>query len=214
MSLIYGYEGSCKTTLAMKCAAAAQRESGSSVLWIDADSSFTTTWFSQQGGDPTQAVVHRPKTAEEAIEASVDLLDSAPIDCVVVDNLASLTPAAELERPGELGPAWEQAAVVNRLVRTLSAYSGRVTSVLLNQVRDSFSQTGALARPGGRAQDFASALMVQTWTGPITKDDLGNSISRLFHLAVAKDLFGRNAGGHAQFVMRLADGVVEEDSCL
>ncbi len=97
---IYGPESSGKTTLALHAIANAQKKGGIAVL-IDAEYAFDAAYAKNLGVDIDNLLVSQPDTGEQALEIADTLVRSGTIDIIVVDSVAALVPAAEIE--GDMG---------------------------------------------------------------------------------------------------------------
>ena len=93
---IYGPESSGKTTLALHAIANVQKQGGIAVL-IDAEYAFDAVYAKNLGVDIDNLLVSQPDTGEQALEIADTLVRSGAIDIIVVDSVAALVPAAEIE---------------------------------------------------------------------------------------------------------------------
>jgi recombination protein RecA len=93
---IYGPESSGKTTLALHAIANAQKQGGVAVL-IDAEYAFDANYAKNLGVDIDNLLVSQPDTGEQALEIADTLVRSGAIDIIVIDSVAALVPAAEIE---------------------------------------------------------------------------------------------------------------------
>src|SRR4030042_957470 len=97
---LFGPESSGKTTLALHIIANAQK-TGGVAAFIDAEHALDTTWAKRLGVDVSGLLVSQPDTGEQALNITEMLIRSNAVDVIVIDSVAALTPAAELE--GEMG---------------------------------------------------------------------------------------------------------------
>ncbi len=160
---LYGPESSGKTTLALHVIASAQR-GGGVAAFIDAEHALDTTWAKRLGVDVNSLLVSQPDTGEQALEIVEMLVRSNSVDVIVVDSVAALTPAAEIE--GQMGDTHVglQARLMSQAMRKLTAVIGRSKTVLLfiNQIR---MKIGVMfgnpeTTPGGRALKFYSSVRI------------------------------------------------------
>lgn len=95
---IYGPESSGKTTLALSGIAAAQK-AGGTAMFIDFENSLDHNYAKKLGVnyDPDQFQVYQPKTMEDGFKMILIGIISG-IDIIVVDSVAAMVPAAELEK--------------------------------------------------------------------------------------------------------------------
>ncbi|MBD3391094.1 MAG: recombinase RecA [Chitinivibrionales bacterium] len=133
---IYGPEASGKTTLALHAIANAQKAGGIAVL-IDAEYAFDADYAKNLGVDVDNLLVSQPDTGEQALEIADTLVRSGAIDIIVVDSVAALVPAAEIE--GEMGDSHMglQARLMSQALRKLTGIiaKSRCCLVFINQLR-------------------------------------------------------------------------------
>ena len=97
---IYGPESSGKTTLTLHAIANAQR-GGGIAAFIDAEHALDPVYAQKLGVNIDELLVSQPDTGEQALEIADMLIRSGAVDLVVIDSVAALVPAAELE--GDMG---------------------------------------------------------------------------------------------------------------
>jgi len=160
---LFGPEASGKTTLALHVIASAQR-AGGVAAFIDAEHVLDTSWAKKLGVDVSSLLVSQPDTGEQALEIVEMLIRSNSIDVIVVDSVAALTPAIEIE--GQMGDRHVglQARLMSQAMRKLTAVIGKSKTVLLfiNQIR---MKIGVMfgnpeTTPGGRALKFYSTIRI------------------------------------------------------
>ena len=139
---LFGPEASGKTTLALHVIASAQR-GGGVAAFIDAEHALDTTWAKRLGVDVSSMLVSQPDTGEQALEIVEMLVRSNSVDVIVVDSVAALTPAVEIE--GQMGDRHVglQARLMSQAMRKLTAVIGRSKTALIfiNQIRLKFYST-------------------------------------------------------------------------
>jgi len=133
---IYGPESSGKTTLALHAIANTQKKGGIAVL-IDAEYAFDANYAKNLGVDVDNLLVSQPDTGEQALEIADTLVRSGAIDIIVVDSVAALVPAAEIE--GEMGDSHMglQARLMSQALRKLTGIISKSGTCLIfiNQLR-------------------------------------------------------------------------------
>jgi recombination protein RecA len=133
---IYGPEGSGKTTLTCSIIAQAQKKGGMAAF-VDAEHAFDVTYARKIGVDVENLLVSQPDTGEQALEIAEVLVRSGALDIVVVDSVAALVPAAELN--GEMGDAHVglQARLMSQALRKLTGVVSKTKTCLVftNQIR-------------------------------------------------------------------------------
>jgi len=157
----YGPESSGKTTLALHVIANAQRKGGVAAF-IDAEHALDTTWARKLGVDVSSLLVSQPDTGEQALDIAEMLVKSNAVDVIVVDSVAALIPAAELE--GEMGQSHVglQARLMSQAMRKLTGIisKSKTSLIFINQIR---MKIGVMfgnpeTTSGGRALKFYSSV--------------------------------------------------------
>ncbi len=161
---IYGNEGSGKTTLALSVLAEAQRLGGT-VAFIDAEHAFPRELAETMGLNLDELLVSQPDTGEQALEITDTLVRSGAVDAIVVDSVAALVPAAELQ--GEMGDSHVglQARLMSQALRKLggSVANTRSVVIFINQIREKIGVMfgNPETTPGGRALKFWSSVRLE-----------------------------------------------------
>jgi len=127
---MFGPESSGKTTLALHVIASAQR-AGGVAAFIDAEHALDMTWASKLGVQVSNMLVSQPDTGEQALEIVEMLIRSNSVDVIIVDSVAALTPAAEIE--GEMGDTHMalQARLMSQAMRKLAAVIDKSKTALI-----------------------------------------------------------------------------------
>ena len=132
----YGPESSGKTTLALHAIASAQR-AGGVAAFIDAEHALDTTWAKKLGVDISGLLISQPDTGEQALDIAEMLVKSNAVDIIVVDSVAALVPAAELQ--GEMGQSHVglQARLMSQALRKLTGVisKSKTCLIFINQIR-------------------------------------------------------------------------------
>jgi recombination protein RecA len=133
---VYGPEGSGKTTLTSSIIARAQM-AGGMAAFVDAEHAFDVGYAKKIGIDVDNLLISQPDTGEQALEIVEVLVRSSALDVVVVDSVAALVPAAELN--GDMGDAHVglQARLMSQALRKLTGVvsKSRTTLIFTNQIR-------------------------------------------------------------------------------
>ena len=160
---IYGPESSGKTTLALHAIANAQKKGGIAVL-IDAEYAFDAAYAKNLGVDIDNLLVSQPDTGEQALEIADTLVRSGAIDIIVIDSVAALVPAAEIE--GEMGDSHMglQARLMSQALRKLTGIlsKSKTSLIFINQLR---MKIGVMfgnpeTTTGGNALKFYSSVRI------------------------------------------------------
>lgn len=159
----YGPESSGKTTLALHAIASAQRVGGVAAF-IDAEHALDTTWAKKLGVDISGLLISQPDTGEQALDIAEMLVKSNAVDIIVVDSVAALVPAAELQ--GEMGQSHVglQARLMSQALRKLTGAisKSKTCLIFINQIR---MKIGVMfgnpeTTTGGNALKFYSSVRV------------------------------------------------------
>ena len=133
---LFGPESSGKTTLALHVIASAQK-AGGVAAFIDAEHALDITWAKKLGVDVNSLLVSQPDTGEQALNITEMLIRSNAVDVIVIDSVAALTPAAELE--GEMGQSHMglQARLMSQAMRKLTGVinKSKTCLIFINQIR-------------------------------------------------------------------------------
>ncbi len=160
---IYGPESSGKTTLALHAIANAQKKGGIAVL-IDAEYAFDAAYAKNLGVDIDNLLVSQPDTGEQALEIADTLVRSGAVDIIVVDSVAALVPAAEIE--GDMGDSHMglQARLMSQALRKLTGIisKSKTCLIFINQLR---MKIGVMfgnpeTTTGGNALKFYSSVRI------------------------------------------------------
>ena len=133
---VYGQEGSGKTTLTLHAIAECQR-AGGTAAFIDAEHALDVTYAKNIGVQADRLLIAQPDHGEQALEIVDSLVRSNAVDLIVVDSVAALVPAAEIE--GSMGDQHVglQARLMSQGMRKLAAVANRSNTCIMfiNQLR-------------------------------------------------------------------------------
>ncbi len=160
---LFGPESSGKTTLALHIVAEAQKKGGLAAF-IDAEHALDPEYAKRIGVKINDLLISQPDTGEQALDIVESLVRSASVDVIVVDSVAALTPAAEIE--GDMGQQHMglQARLMSHALRKLTAIVAKSNTIVIfiNQIR---MQIGVFfgnpeTTPGGKALKFYSSVRI------------------------------------------------------
>ena len=158
---IYGPESSGKTTLSLHIAAEAQK-AGGVAAFIDAEHALDPIYASALGVDIDELLVSQPDTGEQALTITNKLIESGALDVIVVDSVAALTPAKEIE--GEMGDSFVglHARLMSQAMRKIVANlnNSKTILIMINQIREKIGVMfgSPETTTGGRALKFYSSV--------------------------------------------------------
>ena len=172
---IFGPESSGKTTLALHIVASAQR-AGGVAAFIDAEHALPPVYARALGVDLDNLLVSQPDTGEQALEICELLVRSNAVDLIVIDSVAALVPAAEIEGRMDEQQVGLQARLMSKALRKLTGIisKSKTCVAFINQIR---MKIGVMfgnpeTTPGGRALKFyASARLDIRRIGSIRSGD-------------------------------------------
>lgn len=141
-------------------------------LFIDVEGSFDLDWARHNGFDDQHHVVARPEYSEQAIDMVTCAIEEGVFDLIVIDSIAALAPTKELEASSEDWQMGLAARLTNKAMRkwvgklnkASTKFGTAPTLLCLNQFRVNIGQFVGDPRvlPGGKAQNFASSIIVYT----------------------------------------------------
>ena len=169
---IFGPEGGGKTTIALHILAEAQK-AGGIAAFIDAEHALDPRLAAALGVDTANLYLSQPDSGEQAFYILDTLVRSGALDLVVVENVARLTPQAEID--GKMGEGSNQVGLHARLMsyalrRLTSAIAkSKTTVIFINQLRaqisSGYSQGPTETTTGGRALKFYSSVRIEVRRG-------------------------------------------------
>ncbi|MBX6423751.1 recombinase RecA [Thermosulfurimonas sp. F29] len=159
---IFGQESSGKTTLALHIVAQAQK-AGGVAAFIDAEHALDVHYAEKLGVNVDDLLISQPDTGEQALEIAEVLARSGGVDVIVVDSVAALVPAAELEGEMTDQQVGLQARLMSKAMRKLTSVIAKTDTavVFINQTRmkiGGFSYGPQETTTGGMALKFYATL--------------------------------------------------------
>lgn len=195
MSLFVGEQSAGKTLLAMAFMKAAQA-AGKPVVFIDVERTWTADWAQHVGLDPSRVLVSLPPNGEKAFDVLRGVVKTLPAGLVVLDSIAAMPPAAELEAETEQQFIGTQARMVNKALRTLNADNvGGWAIVLINQIREKVGVVygNPETLPGGKGQNYYAWQIVRVRRGAPIEEGTGKDkrlVGRVMRIRLDKNKQG------------------------
>ncbi|MEJ5260070.1 MAG: recombinase RecA [Anaerohalosphaeraceae bacterium] len=186
----FGPESSGKTTLALHAIANAQK-AGGVAAFIDAEHALDPTWAKKLGVDISSLLISQPDTGEQALDIAEMLIKSNAVDIIVIDSVAALVPAAELQ--GDMGQSHVglQARLMSQALRKLTGAisKSKTCLIFINQIR---MKIGVMfgnpeTTPGGNALKFYASVRVDIRRVETLKDAKGEAIGNRVRARVVKN---------------------------
>lgn len=205
-TIVYGHKSTGKSVISLRALAGAQRtctichteqringQTGEVVpcacgkfrehlcAFVDVEGSWDAEWAKLCGVQPDDVLLSRPEYAEQALDIIEALLRSNEIDFIVVDSLAFLTPAKEIEESVGKALQAEQARALGKGLRKFimamnylnNREARRPTLFYTNQIR---MKTGVIfgsseTTSGGLAPGFSASVEIRTSGGKYELDE-------------------------------------------
>jgi len=186
----YGPESSGKTTLALHVISHAQK-TGGVAAFIDAEHALDPTWAKRLGVDVNSLLISQPDTGEQALDIAEMLIKSNAVDIIVIDSVAALVPAAELQ--GEMGQSHVglQARLMSQALRKLTGAisKSKTCLIFINQIR---MKIGVMfgnpeTTSGGNALKFYSSVRVDVRRISTIKDTKGEAVGNRVRSRIVKN---------------------------
>jgi len=187
-SILYGNEGSGKTSLALRLAYQFQQRHGKGksarkVVWIDVENSWDEDWVRLHGIDPAEVYLFRPTTAEEAADIAAEVAVSADAGLIIVDSIAALASIDQLEKSAEqtvvAGATRPTINLMRKLERGVTDHSKAgqlLTVVYINQPRHKigFVMGNPEILPGPAYQNYQAFLKLRLTGKDILKEKIAS----------------------------------------
>jgi len=186
VTVLYGSEGSMKSSLALKLIAQAQREYPHlKCVYVDVEGHYSRPWAAQMGVDAEKLIVLAPQSAEQVIDMVESLLYADDIAVVVVDSLAAMVTERELGSDAEKAQVGSTGLMINKFYRKSGIALGKAkmegkfpTLVCINQIR---FKVGVMfgnpeTTPGGPSFNFASSMTIRLYGKDIKDPEISKSL--------------------------------------
>lgn len=150
---VYGPASVGKNYFAFKVIATTQ-DWGGRAAFVDVEKSFDPAFAGAIGVDLDELAIHRQVHGARCVDFMETILRSRLYDVLVLDSIASLLPLADYENDMEAGSyGMEQAKLMSKALRKLTAANDRTVVIFINQTREAVGVTFGkkTLAPGGRA---------------------------------------------------------------
>ena len=167
---IFGGESAGKTTLALHFMGQAQKQGGVAA-YIDAEHTFDRGWAMTNGVDVENLFVLTPSTAEEGLQAIIDICKVGAADVIILDSVVALATVQEKGRELTDENIARLAAKLSQFFKmSISEIARSKTAVIMiNQLRTAIGTYGAPEKaPGGNALKHYKALSILVKRGSVS----------------------------------------------
>lgn len=174
MTMFYGRELTCKSTLALCVAAEIQKKGGQVIYW-DLERAFNPTWAAKFGISPKDTLVSQIADATRIIDITRDIIQET--DLIVIDSIPSLIPQEELEKSAERMTIGKLALSLGVFVRKAYSVNHQCLILFVNQEREDPSAPVFGAKwVGGRPVKLPGGRGIRHWCGQIVEFKVGAPI--------------------------------------
>jgi len=204
---IAGAPSSGKTMLALALCRAAQAQGGVAA-YVDAEHGLSVDTLARAGVQGDRLVIARPDGGEQALHVVDELLRARAASIVVVDSVAALVPAAELNGVTGGAPAGHLSRLMSQSLRRLSlecAKAGAVV-VFVNQFRRTWGEDGKgrATTTGGAALHYAASTRLVVMGDSAAPHDAPRAAPSSLSVLITKARFNGDAVGKVVAVGGLA----------
>jgi recombination protein RecA len=161
---IFGPESAGKSSSLIKLIAQQQKKQPLlEVAYIDLEYAFDKTWAAKMGVNFDTFWLGQPDGAEEALNTTIEILESGSVPLVVIDSVAALS--SEAEKMKEVGESamgkigFLMGQFCRKAIPLLKRYNS--TLVCANQTRSKLGGYGGETTPGGDALKFFASQRVR-----------------------------------------------------
>jgi recombination protein RecA len=174
---VYGPESAGKTTFCLHVIGQAQ-QAGCVAAFVDATHALDPNWAARLGVNMDELILSQPDYGEQAIQVVINLVERQAVDIIVIDDVTSLIPKAELEGDMTDASMGMQARLMSKAMRKLQGVAHKTGTVVvfINQVREKIGVMfgNPEVTTGGRALKFFSSVRLEVRR--LSKTDGGDVI--------------------------------------
>ncbi len=216
----FGSEGGGKTTTSLIfCGEYQKAYPEKKVVFVDLENTFDDRWATINGVNTEDLVMFRPnnETAEEILQAVIDIVSSDEVSLLVLDSIPMLVPKQLYDQDVEKKAFGGVSIPISEFCRRISPklYETNTTLILINQVRDNLKNPFDIYHsPGGRALKHLCALRLFFRKGSFIDDkctELNNNAEEpagnLVDMRVIKNKASRNDRRLGQYTLKYKDGI-------
>lgn len=184
----FGEEHGGKTSTALDIVGNYQRmqednDNPKRVAYFDSENTLDVEWATKLGVDVDSLILLQPEeqSAEDILQYILDMIETGQVGLVVLDSIAAMTSAQELEKTVADKTYAGISMPLTRFGKeaTMLCKKTNCTVIGINQIRDDLGAmySGAIKTPGGRAWRHLCSVRMQFTRGSFI-DEKGNEIKR------------------------------------
>lgn len=174
---VYGPESAGKTTFCLHAIGQAQK-SGCVAAFVDATHALDVNYAAKLGVNMDELILSQPDFGEQAIQVVINLVERQAVDIIVIDDVTSLIPKAELDGDMTDASMGMQARLMSKAMRKLQGVAHKTGTVVIfiNQVREKIGVMfgNPEVTTGGRALKFFASVRLEVRR--VSKTDGGDVI--------------------------------------
>lgn len=161
---VYGPESAGKTTFCLHAIGQTQH-AGGVAAFVDATHALDPNYAEKLGVNMDELILSQPNFGEEAIQVVINLVERRAVDIIVIDDVTSLIPKAELDGDMTDASMGMQARLMSKAMRKLQGVAHKTGTVVIfiNQVREKIGVMfgNPEVTTGGRALKFFASVRLE-----------------------------------------------------
>lgn len=143
------------------------------VVFLDVEGTFDKEWASNIGVNLDELYLSQPQFSEQAVDIAEASIRAEDVDLLIVDSIAMMSPAVEIEKSAEKSIVGNHAKLVNRMCRAIQAglnsrgmMHKKPSVIMINQVREKVGVNfgSPHVMPGGKGQLFSASIIMKLLT--------------------------------------------------
>lgn len=193
MTLLTGWEGSGKSSIALIIAREIQKSTGKTVVIMDGEHTVTDSHITRFGLDRSKLIVYKESNLEEMLDTTELLSTAEDIGGIVVDSIKSFYSSAVEAKAAEDNHMGIEAKKIGSRFSIIHSNIARrkIAFIVLNQWRENPGSMGdPRVLPGGNWNKYMPSLHLDFTKKDYIKDGNKNVIGHILDVRVKKSKFG------------------------
>jgi len=167
------------------------------VIWLDAESSFENPWSRRMGVSTPDVYLIQSEYSEQAIDVADISIRTGDCDLLVVDSIAAMTPAIEIEETAENQQMGVAARLMNKAMRKWGSAMNaagmlsrtKTTVLMINQIRLKIGVVygSPETTPGGKGIPFHASIIAKLKKNDSIAREDDMEVGQRFELYVEKN---------------------------